>query len=93
MVQGTDENGKPILLFFDMNYNKTKKIVIYRATSEKGTYSKIGEVTPAGDFNGYDFTDTTAKSGETYYYKVKVICTDGTAGNSAFTDPISYTVS
>ncbi|MBQ4557375.1 MAG: family 43 glycosylhydrolase [Clostridia bacterium] len=39
--------------------------IIYRSTSENGSYSQIGTTTSK------TYTDTTAKVGTTYYYKVK----------------------
>ena len=69
-------SGKPKLKWEeDM---KATKYYIYRATSEKGDYTKIATV--IGDTH----TDKTAKSGKTYYYKVKAIYSQNTSANSAY---------
>ena len=60
------------------------KYYVYRSTSKSGTYSKIGTAT------GTSYTDTTAKAGKMYYYKVKAICAN-TNGNSAFSAIVSRT--
>ena len=56
------------------------KYNIYRATSEDGEYKKIGES------QGVSYTDTTAKAGKTYYYKVRAMRTDA---NSAYSTVVS----
>ena len=53
------------------------KYRIYRATSKNGTYKLIKTTTKTG------YTDTTAKAGKTYYYKVKAIHSNS-AANSAY---------
>ena len=50
---------------------------VYRATSKDGTYSLLKTVT------GTSLTNTSAKAGSTYYYKVKAIG-EKEAANSAF---------
>lgn len=50
---------------------------VYRATSKSGTYEKIRSLTATA------FTDTTGKSGTTYYYKVMAVHSNG-AANSAY---------
>ena len=49
----------------DVDFYSTDVYEIYRATSEKGTYKKIG--TTVNDY----YTDITAKPGITYYYRVR----------------------
>ena len=44
-----------------------EKYYIVRATSEKGTYSKVATVT------GTSYIDKETKAGKTYYYKVKAL--------------------
>ncbi len=51
-----------------IGYKKVKgasRYEIYRSTSKKGTYTKVGEST------GTTYNDTGIKTGTTYYYKVK----------------------
>ena len=50
---------------------------VYRATSKSGSYEKIGSPSATA------FTDTTGKSGTTYYYKVMAAHPNG-AANSAY---------
>ena len=50
---------------------------VYRATSKSGTYEKIKSLTAT------TFTDTTAASGKTYYYKVMAVHANA-AANSAY---------
>jgi len=54
------------------------KYTVYRSTSKTGTFTKLTTTTKL------TYTDTSAKSGKTYYYKVKVIAKSGTAADSAF---------
>ena len=71
-------------------YLKWKKVSgaaryeVYSAKSENGTYSRIYS-TASGDH----VTHNSAKTGSTYYYKVRAITKDGTAG--AFTSPVHRT--
>ena len=58
------------------------KYDVYRATSKSGTYSKVKTTT------SLNWSDTTAKSGTTYYYKVVAVCSK-TAGNSACSGVVS----
>ena len=69
-------SGKPVL-----TWNKVSgasKYDIYRATSLNGTYTKLSSVT------GTKLTNTSAKAGTTYYYKVVAVCGSTSAGNSAY---------
>lgn len=43
----------------------TDKYFVYRATKKTGEYKRVGEV------KGNKFTDKTAESGKTYYYKIR----------------------
>lgn len=70
------KTGKVIL-----TWNKVigaEKYVVYRATSKDGTYKKMFTTTATS------YTNTSAKAGKTYYYKVKAIDADNTAANSAY---------
>ena len=53
---------------------------VYRATSQNGTYSLLGTVTATS------YTNTGAKAGTTYYYKVKAV---SSAGESAYSNIVS----
>ena len=58
-------SGKPKITFEKIS--GAEKYYIVRATSEKGTYSKLVTVT------GTSYIDRTAVAGKTYYYKVKAL--------------------
>ena len=51
------------------------KYEVYRSTSKSGGYSKLTTVT------GTSLTNSSAKAGTTYYYKVRAISSTGTAGS------------
>ena len=68
--------GKPVLTWTD--YSEAKTYYIYRSTKSSSGYTKIGS-TSSGTY-----TDTSAKVGKTYYYKVKAI-----ASNSKYNSPDS----
>ncbi len=55
-----------------------EKYYVYRATSKDGTYTKVKTTV-----SSRSYTDTSAKAGKTYYYKVKAIHSI-TAANSAY---------
>ena len=57
---------------------------IYRATSKNGTYSLAKTTTST------TYTNTTAKAGQTYYYKVVAVASK-TAANSAYSAVVSRT--
>ena len=57
---------------------------VYRATSEDGTYSLTKTTTST------TYTNSTAKVGQTYYYKVRAIA-ENTAANSAYSEIMSRT--
>ena len=56
---------------------------IYRATSKKGKYSQIDTA------NALTYTDTSAKAGKTYYYKVIAAYTADESANSAYSAVVS----
>ena len=58
----TDAKGKPKLSWAKIS--SAKKYTVYRATSETGKYTKLGTTTKTY------YTDSKAKSGNTFYYKV-----------------------
>ena len=59
------------------------KYEVYRATSKTGTYKLLGTTTKL------NYTDTSATTGYTYYYKVKAVSKVKTSANSAYSTPIS----
>ncbi len=59
-----------------------RKYEIYRATSKDGKFTLLKTVT------GTSFTNTSAKAGKTYYYKVKAIHSKS-AANSAYSSTVS----
>ena len=71
-------SGKPMLTWNAVSSATSYKV--YRATSQKGTYSLLGTVTATS------YTNTGAKAGVTYYYKVKAV---NSAGESAFSNVVS----
>ena len=56
---------------------------IYRATSQSGTYTKMFTTAKTS------YTNTSAKAGTTYYYKVKAISKVRSTANSAFSTVVS----
>lgn len=62
-----------------------KEYVVYRATSKTGSYTKMFTTT------GTSYTNTSAKAGYTYYYKVKAISSKKSAADSAFSKVVSRT--
>ena len=71
-------SGKPMLTWNAVSGAASYKV--YRATSQNGTYSLLGTVTTTS------YTNTGAKAGTTYYYKVKAV---NSAGESAFSNVVS----
>ena len=57
--------------------------VVYRATSKTGTYTKLYTT------SGKMMTNTSAKAGTTYYYKVMAVCSSNSAANSAYSSIVS----
>jgi len=62
-----------------------EKYYVYRATSKNGEYTHVKTTVTASSF-----TDTTAKAGKTYYYKVMAIH-EKEAANSAYSSVKSIT--
>ena len=56
---------------------------VYRATSKNGTYTKMFTT------SSLSYTNTSAKAGTTYYYKVKAVSKVKSAANSAFSTVVS----
>ena len=71
-------SGKPMLTWNTVSGATSYKV--YRATSQNGTYSLLGTVTATS------YTNTGAKAGTTYYYKVKAV---NSAGESAYSNVVS----
>ena len=71
-------SGKPMLTWNAVSGATSYKV--YRATSQNGTYSLLGTVTATS------YTNTGAKAGMTYYYKVKAV---NSAGESAYSNVVS----
>ena len=71
-------SGKPMLTWNAVSGATSYKV--YRATSQKGTYSLLGTVTTTS------YTNTGAKAGTTYWYKVKAV---NSAGESAYSNTVS----
>ena len=71
-------SGKPMLTWNAVSGATAYKV--YRATSKSGTYSLLGTVTAT------NYTNTGAKAGTTYYYKVKAV---NSAGESAYSNVVS----
>lgn len=59
---------------------------LYRSTTENGTYTKIAALKS----NQTAYTDTTAKPGKTYYYKIRTVNrVDGTSGYGSDSKAVS----
>ena len=69
------KNGDPKLSWDKIS--GASKYYVYRATSKDGSYKKVKSTTKL------TWTDTDAKAGKTYYYKVKAIHKN-TSANSAY---------
>ena len=83
VVTITRKNGDPYLKWDTVS--GAEKYYIYRATSRTGDYTHVKTAVTARTY-----TDTSAKAGTTYYYKVKAIHAKSSA-NSAYSDIISIT--
>ena len=77
-IGNSASSGKPMLTWNAVSGATSYKV--YRATSQNGTYSLLGTVTATS------YTNTGAKAGVTYYYKVKAV---NSAGESAFSNIVS----
>jgi len=71
-----NSSGDPKVTWNKVSY--ADKYYVYRATKQGGTYTKVKTTT-----SKY-YTDTKAKAGKTYYYKVKAVSTKTSDANSAF---------
>ncbi len=77
-IGNSASSGKPMLTWNAVSGATSYKV--YRATSQNGTYSLLGTVTATA------YTNTGAKAGTTYYYKVKAV---NSAGESAYSNIVS----
>ena len=77
-IGNSASSGKPMLTWNAVSGATSYKV--YRATSQSGTYSLLGTVTATS------YTNTGAKAGTTYYYKVKAV---NSAGESAYSNIVS----
>ena len=77
-IGNSASSGKPQLTWNAVSGATSYKV--YRATSQNGTYSLLGTVTATS------YTNTGAKAGVTYYYKVKAV---NAAGESAYSNIVS----
>ena len=79
---GNDAQGRPTLKWNAVS--GAAKYEVYRARSQNGDYIKYSTVT------GTSYTNTSyIESGNTYYYKVRALGSDGTAGPDS--TPVSVT--
>ena len=76
-------SGKPVVKWSKVS--GAKNYTVYRATSENGKYTSLKTVTSTS------YTDTSAKQGNTYYYKVKALASKSTY-NGADSAIQSFTV-
>ena len=81
-VSNKAATGKPVLKWGTVDNAKNYRI--YRATSKDGTYKYLDSTKKT------TFTDTTAKAGKVYYYKVKAMG-DGTVTDSKYSNIVSVT--
>jgi len=77
-IGNSASSGKPMLTWNAVSGATSYKV--YRATSQNGTYSLLGTVTATS------YTNTGAKAGMTYYYKVKAV---NSVGESAYSNIVS----
>jgi fibronectin type 3 domain-containing protein len=77
-VTVNSETGKPVIEWETVD--GAAKYYIYRATSSNGSYKHIKSAISARSY-----TDTSAKAGTTYYYKIKAIHKN-TDATSAYSD-------
>ncbi len=79
---GNDSQGRPMLKWNAVS--GAAKYEVYRARSKNGDYIKYSTVT------GTNYTNTSyIENGNTYYYKVRALGSDGTAGPDS--TPVSVT--
>ena len=75
-VKITTSNGSPKLTWNAVA--GASQYEVYRATSKNGSYTKMFTT------SNLSYTNTSAKAGTTYYYKVKAVSKVKTAANSAY---------
>ena len=80
-VKITTSNGSPRLTWNAVA--GASQYEVYRATSKNGTYTKMFTT------SSLSYTNTSAKAGTTYYYKVKAISKVKSVANSAFSTVVS----
>ena len=81
VVNITTSNGHPKLSWKAVD--GATKYEVYRATSSSGSYTKLGTT------SNLSYTNTGAKAGTTYYYKVIAVCGASSYGNSAYSTVVS----
>ena len=81
VVSITTSSGHPKLSWKAVD--GATKYEVYRATSSSGTYTKLGTT------SNLSYTNTGAKAGTTYYYKVIAVCGASSYGNSAYSTVVS----
>ena len=80
-VKITTSNGSPRLTWNAVA--GASQYEVYRATSKNGTYTKMFTT------SNLSYTNTSAKAGTTYYYKVKAISKVKSVANSVFSTVVS----
>ena len=80
-VKITTSNGSPRLTWNAVT--GASQYEVYRATSKNGSYTKMFTT------SNLSYTNTSAKAGTTYYYKVKAVSKVKSAANSAFSTVVS----
>ena len=80
-VKITTSNGSPRLTWSTVT--GASQYEVYRATSKNGTYTKMFTT------SNLSYTNTSAKAGTTYYYKVKAISKVKSVANSVFSTVVS----
>ena len=83
-VKITTSNGSPRLTWNAVA--GANKYEVYRATSKNGSYTKMFTT------SNLSYTNTSAKAGTTYYYKVKAVSKVKSTANSAFSTVVSIRV-
>ena len=80
-VKITTSNGDPKLTWNAVA--GASQYEVYRATSKTGSYTKMFTT------SNLSYTNTSAKAGTTYYYKVKAVSKVKSTANSAFSTVVS----
>ena len=80
-VKITTSNGSPKLTWNAVS--GASQYEVYRATSKNGSYTKMFTT------SNLSYTNTSAKAGTTYYYKVKAVSQVKSTANSAFSTVVS----